>query len=288
MATNTRNNKTGNISIVVSISLVLFILGIIGLLVLNTYKLSNYVKENIGVSVFLKDSVNVADVNNFKKILDASTYVKSATLISKEQAAKDLQKELGGEQFISFLGFNPLNDLIDLRLNASYANNDSIAKIEKMLVSQSVVKEVYYQKNLISLVSTNTRKISIVLFGFTILLLIICVALINNTIRLSIYSKRFLIKTMQLVGATSQFIRKPFIVKSLMNGVLGATFATLLLLAFVSYIYNQLEGVFTIEDIDTLLLLIPILFIIGIIISSISTLLSVKKYLQLNIDKLYN
>lgn len=288
MATNTRNSKSGNISIVVSISLVLFILGIIGLLVLNTYKLSNYVKENIGVSIFLKDSINIADVNNFKKILDASTYVKSATLVSKETAAKDLQKELGGEEFISFLGFNPLNDLIDLRLNASYANNDSIAKIEKTLVTQPVVKEVYYQKNLIGLVSTNTRKISVVLLGFTILLLIICVALINNTIRLSIYSKRFLIKTMQLVGATHQFIRKPFLLKSLVNGILGATFATLLLLGFVYYIYNQLEDIFAVEDIDTLLILIPVLFVMGIIISSISTLLSVKKYLKINVDKLYN
>lgn len=263
-------------------------LGLVGIILLNTKRISDHVKENIGFSVFLKDEVKEADIENLKKNLDAAAYTKTADFISKDEAARQLQKDLVGEDFVRFLGFNPLSALIDVRLNAGYANNDSIAWIEKELLQNPYVKEVYYQKSLVSLVNENVKKISFAFLSFASLLLIISIALINNTIRLSIYSKRFLIKTMQLVGATPGFIRMPFIWKSIRHGIYGALIALFLLFGLVYFVKKQLPELFQIEDLELFASLSLIIIVLGVIISGLSTLFAVRKYLRIRIENLYN
>ncbi len=282
-----QTQRTGNVSVIISITLVLFVLGIVSLLLLNTHRLSTYVKENIGISIFLKDSTTTADATNFKKTLDVSTYVKTATYISKQEAAKDLQKELGGEQFVAFLGYNPLNDLIDIRLKADYANNDSIKSIEKQMMQNPLVKEVYYQKSLIDVVNANAKRISLLLLGFSALLLIIAIALINNTIRLHIYAKRFLIKTMQLVGATQGFIHKPFVIRGIINGLFGALLAIVSISGALYYVYLQAPDFFTINDIDIILIVALIILCLGIVISVLSTYFALRNYLKVSFEDLY-
>ncbi|PLX11221.1 MAG: cell division protein FtsX, partial [Marinilabiliales bacterium] len=203
-----RRLRSSYITSIISISLVLFLLGLLGLLVLNAKRLSDYVKENIGFSVILKENVKEVDVILLQKSLDASEYVKSTNYITKEEAAEELQQELG-EDFINFLGFNPLLASIEVHLYAEYANQDSINFIEKDLQQYEQIKEVFYQKSLVSLVNENIRKISLIILIFSGLLLLVAITLINSTIRLSVYSKRFIINTMQLVGANRGFIRRP-------------------------------------------------------------------------------
>src|SRR6056297_1571436 len=208
----------------ISITLVLFMLGVLGLLILNAQRLSEYVKENIGFSIILKENVKEVDVILLQKTLDAAEYVKSTKYITKEQAAKELQEELG-ENFIDFLGYNPLLASIEVHLYADYANPDSIKIIEQDFQQYELIKEVFYQKSLVSLVNENIRKISFIILVFSGLLFLIAIALINNTIRLSVYSKRFIINTMQLVGATRGFIRRPFLFRSVWQGIVAALLA---------------------------------------------------------------
>ncbi|MBM3434846.1 MAG: cell division protein FtsX, partial [Bacteroidetes bacterium] len=202
--------QSSYITTVVSISLVLFMLGLLGLIILHAKKLSDYVKENIGFSIIMKEGVKEAGIIRLQKILDATEYVKSTEYITKEEAAKEFEKELG-EDFTSFLGYNPLLPTIEVRFKAGYANNDSLAIIKEKILANPNVKEVFYQESLVDVVNQNVSKISVIVLAFSLLLLIIAIALINNTIRLSVYSKRFIIRSMQLVGATHRFISRPFI-----------------------------------------------------------------------------
>jgi cell division transport system permease protein len=271
---------------VISISLVLFLLGIVGFLVLNVQNLSRHVKENIGFNIELKDNVREADIQQFRKILDAKNFVKSTEYITREQLAAETQKALG-EDFISFLGFNPLPASIKVKLNAAWANPDSIQKIESDLKKYPQISEMYYRKTLIHEINENVKKISIILFSFTILLLLISLTLINNTIRLSVYSKRFLIHTMQLVGATRGFIRLPFIYKGIYYGLLSAMIAILLLLGIIYVVQNQIEELINFVDPGVLAMLFAGVIITGILISSVSTFFAVNKYLNSNTDALY-
>ena len=283
---SSRRLKSSYFSTIVSISLVLFMLGLVGLIMLNTKKLSDYVKENIGFSIILKENVKEVDIVQLQKSLDATGYVKSTEYITKEEAAKSLQTDLG-EDFIGFLGYNPLLASIDVRLDADYANNDSIAWIEKDLLQSSKIKEVFYQKSLIDLVNENVRKISLVILVFSALLLVIAIALINNTIRLSIYSKRFLIKTMQLVGATERFIRKPFVITGIIQGVYGAFVAIGLLVGILYMAQKKFPELFELQDMQLSISLFGIVIILGIFIAWISTALAVRKYLRLKTEDLY-
>jgi cell division transport system permease protein len=281
-----RRLRSSYATTVVSTALVLFLIGIMGLLLLTSKKLSDYIKENIGFSVFLYDNVKEADIIKLQKTLDATPYVKSTEYISKEKAADELQKELG-EDFIDFLGANPLLASIDVRFFADYANTDSIAKIEKELKAYPQIKEIYFQKNLIHLINENVRKISLIILVFCGLLFIISMALINNTIRLSIYSKRFTINTMQLVGATRSFIRKPFLVSSLVQGLVSSVIALALLAAVIYYSQKELYQVISFHDYQTLSLLGGIVLILGIILAFISTYFAVNRYLRIKTDELY-
>ncbi len=205
-----RKLQSSRATALISITLVLLMVGLLGLIVLHAQKLSDYVRENIGFSIIMKENVREAGIVQLQKTLDASRFVKSTEYITPEQAAEELQEELG-EDFIGFLGYNPLLPSIELKLRADYTNIDSLEMIESELLANPDVKEIYYQKDLVHLINRNIRRISLVILGFSVLLLVIAIALINNTIRLSVYSKRFIIRTMQLVGATGGFIRRPFL-----------------------------------------------------------------------------
>lgn len=275
-----------SITTIVSLSLVLFMLGLLGIIILNTNKLSNNLKENIGFQVILNDNVKDVDVAKMQKMLDASDYVKSTEFITKDEAAKRLQQDLG-EDFINFLGYNPLLSSINVHLKAEYANPDSLSWIEKDMLESKLVKEVIYQKSLVNMINENVKKISLVIIGFSSLLMIIALALINNTIRLSIYSKRFIIKTMQLVGATQGFIRRPFVLNGIKHGIYGAVIAILMLIGVLYFAQKQLPELAELQDQKMLGTLFGLVIVLGIIISWISTSLAVSKYLRLRSDDLY-
>jgi len=281
-----RRLRSSYITSIVSISLVLFLLGLIGLLLLNTRKISDYVKENLKFTVYLKDHVKEVDILRIQKNLKLTDYVKDAKYITKEQAAIEFQKELG-ENFIDFLGFNPLTPSIDVRLKADYANSDSIAEIKKDLKKFSQIDEVYYQESLIHLVNKNLRKISLFILIISVLLFLVAVTLINNTIRLSIYSKRFLIRTMQIVGANNSFIRRPFLYKSTLHGTIGALIAIGMLSGMIYLIQNEMESIINFQDYKLLSILFIIVLLTGIIISWISTYFAVNRYLNIKTDYLY-
>lgn len=283
---NRRRLQTSTATTIISISLVLFMLGLLGLIVLQARKLSDYVKENIGFSVIIKEDVKEAGILEFQKKLDLEPFVKSTEYITREQAAKDLTKDLG-EDFVDFLGYNPLLPSIDIRLNAAYANNDSLKLLENRLLTSPLVKEVFYHKSLVELVNQNIRRISMVLLGFTAVLLLISFALINNTIRLSVYSKRFIIKSMQLVGATQRFIRKPFLLKSLVHGFISALIAIAMLGLVLYFSQRALPELVDIQDIDMFLSLFGIVTLLGLLITGVSTILAVRKYLRISNDNLY-
>jgi cell division transport system permease protein len=277
---------SSSITTVVSLSLVLFMLGLLGIIILNTSKLSDNLKENIGIQIILNESAKEVDVQHLTKILDVSDYVKSTEFITKDDAAKRLQEDLG-EDFINFLGYNPLLPSINLHLKAAYANTDSLAMIEKSLLDSKLVKELVYQKSLVSMINENVKKISLVILVFSGLLMIIALALINNTIRLSIYSKRFIIKTMQLVGATQGFVRLPFVLKGIKHGIYGAAMAIIMLMTVLYFAQKQLPELTELQDEKMLATLFGLVILLGIIISWISTSLAVRKYLRLKADDLH-
>ncbi|MCC7051004.1 MAG: cell division protein FtsX [Bacteroidia bacterium] len=281
-----RRLSSSYFSTIISIALVLFLLGLMGFLLINARRISNNVKENIGFEVILKDSVPEAEIRQFQKTMDANEFVRATRFISREEAAGDLQQKIG-DDFIKFLGYNPLSSAVEVKLKAAYARPDSIGWIEKEMTQSPIVKEVFYEKSLVNLVNENVNKISFVLLGFTALLLTISIALINNTIRLSIYSKRFLIKTMQLVGATSGFIRKPFLLKSLRHGAYSGVFAIILLGLTLYGLFKQLPELFVLEDIKLFGILAVSLVVLGILISFISTFVAIGKFLKLKLDDLH-
>ena len=278
--------RNSYVTTVVSIAMVLFLLSLLGLLILNARLIGDYVKENIGFSVILKDEVREADIAQLQKTFDASPAVKGTTFVSAQAAAETLQKELG-ENFLEFLGTNPLKASIDIRFHAAYANHDRIARFEKVFSTYPQVYEVYYQQSMVNLVNENLRKISIVILAFSALLLLISVALFNNTIRLLVYSKRFIIKTMQLVGATRKYILRPFILRGLMNGLFGSALASLLLIGVIYIARRQMPEVLQFTDSLTIAMLILMIFFVGIVLSGITTILAVNKYLGIDRDKLY-
>jgi len=281
-----RRLRSSSFSSIVSISLVLFMLGIIGILVFNAKKLSDYVKENIGFSIFLQDDVREVDANFLRKTLDATSFVRYTEYISKERAAKDLKEQLG-EDFISFLGYNPLSASIDVRMKANYANQDSINKIEKFLLQFKQIKEVHYQKSLVNLVNENVSKISLVIIIFSGLLLFIALVLINNTIRLTVYSRRFLINTMKLVGASWGFIRKPFLLRSILHGLYASLIAIVMLSGLLYLLNKEFGNLIDIVDYQYVAIIFGIVIVIGVLINLISTYFAVNKFLRLKADDLY-
>jgi len=278
--------RSSYLTLVVSVSLVLFLLGILGLVLINAKELSDYFRESLSFSVLLSDDAKEADIRMLQKDLDAKPYVKSTEYVSKDAAAVKMKEDLG-EDFISFLGDNPLPPSIDVYLYAGYTSPDSVAKIEKYILSYPFVKEVYYQESLLFLINKNVQKISLFLLVLASFLFLIAVTIINNTIRLSIYSKRFLIRTMQLVGATRSFIRKPFLIKSIYHGLIASLIAMTLLLGLLYLIEREFFMMFSYESTKLLLLLGVLIVMIGILINIFSTFFSVNRFLSISEDKLY-
>jgi len=281
-----RRIRTSYFSTIISITLVLFMMGLLGLIILHAKKLSDYAKENIGFSIIMKEGVNEQGILVFQKRLNTEEFVKSTEYIPKEKAAVELKKELG-EDFIGFLGYNPLLPTIDLRLKADFANMESVAKIERKLLTAPEVKEVFYQKSLVELVNQNLERVSFVILGFSLVLLLIAIALINNTIRLSVYSRRFVIRTMQLVGATKSFIRRPFLRNGILNGFVSAILAIGLLAGVMYLVFEEVPEIMHLVNPVAYIALVVVLLVLGILISWISTWLAVRKYLRMRTDDLY-
>jgi cell division transport system permease protein len=275
------------LTLVISVSLVLFLLGVLGLVLINAKELSDYFRESLSFSIMLDDDSKEADIRMLQKDLDAKPFVKSTEYVSRDDAAAKMKEDLG-EDFISFLGDNPLPPSIDVYLYAGYTSPDSVAKIEKYVLDYPFVREVYYEESLLFLINENVRKISLFLLIISSFLFLIAVTIINNTIRLAIYSKRFLIRTMQLVGATRAFIRKPFLIRSVYHGVLSALTAMLLLMGLLYLVEKEFFMLFSFESTRLLLILGIFLIVAGILINMVSTYLSVNRYLVISEDKLYN
>ena len=235
----------------------------------------------------LKEGVNEIEIMNFQKILDAADFAKSSTFVSKEQATKDLQNDLG-EDFVSFLGYSPLLASVDVKLNASYANTDSLAVIKAELNYYPVVHTIFYQENLIDKLNSNVNRLSFFLLSFCLLLFVIAFALINNTIRLSVYSKRFLIRTMRLVGATNSFIQKPFLVKGIYQGIYSSIFAIFMLIGSIQLIQSETASMLNITDLKIIGFIFILIFIFGFFLSWISTFFAVRKFIKQNESELYN
>lgn len=270
----------------ISITLVLFLVGMVSLLVLNAGKLSDYVRENVGFTLILNEEVREAEILRLQKILKASDYVKSTKYVDKEEAAAQLTRELG-EDFVGFLGFNPLFSSIDVKLHADYMQPDSLAIMENNFLSYPQVKEVYYQRDLVRTINENVQRISLFLLIFSALLLFIFSTLINNTIRIAIYSQRFIIHTMKLVGATRSFIRRPFIMKNLVCGIVGGLLANLGIFGLIYSYRKDVEGILDLQQLDTVGPVFMIVMVFGVLIAWLSTLLSVNKYLRLKYDELF-
>jgi cell division transport system permease protein len=281
-----RRYQSSKVTTIVSITLVLIMLGLLALTIVHARKLSDYVKENIGFRVYIKEDAPVEDIILLQQRLNGSTFVKSSEYISPEQAARELTAELG-EDFIEFLGYNPLPPSIDLRVKAGYANVDSLQVIENILMQEIIVKEVFYQKSLVHLINKNIRRISIVLLSFSALLLLIAMALINNTIRLSVYSRRFIIRTMQLVGATRGFISKPFIISGILQGFYSALFAIIILCTAMYFLLQQVPELKSLFDLYLYLAVFGLVILTGILLAWVSTYFAVRKYLRMNEDQLY-
>ena len=264
---------------IISISLVLFLLGLVFLIGLLGNKLSVYVKENISFSIVLRDNQKEADIKKMQKTLDALPYIKSTEYISKEQAVKELEEELG-ENPETFLGFNPLQASIEVKLHSEYANVDSLQLIEKKIKKYTSVSDLLYRKDMMQMVNDNVKRVSLILLTLAVMLMAISFVLISNTIRL-------LIHTMKLVGATPGFIRRPFVRYNVVSGIFASIFAILMLTGALYYLQNELSGFVQLLDIKVLIIVYAGVLIMGILLSVTATVFAVNKYLRMGVDKLY-
>ncbi|UAB85588.1 ABC transporter permease [Zunongwangia sp. SCSIO 43204] len=273
-------------SVVLSIALVLFLLGMLGLLVLNTKKVADHFKEQIALTVYFNDDAKDEAMQNLTKSLDTASYTRSVTFVSKEEAAEQT-KEAIGEDFMEFLDYNPLQNSIDVYMNADFVSSEKVEEIAAKLSENSAVDEVAYDKPLISLLNNNLKKISFWVLIVSALFTFIAVLLINSSIRLSVYSKRFTIKTMQMVGATKGFIRRPFIWNSVKLGIIGAIVALIGMAAVIYYLNNSFAELNLLADKKLILALFGGVFLTGIVITWLSTFFATTRFLNLKTDELY-
>src|SRR5690606_32695144 len=277
---------TSYFSVVLSIALVLFLLGLLGMLVLNAKKVSDHFKEQVVVTIYLKDTAKEVEIKQLEKSLAMSDYVKSTEYISKEQAAESIKAE-NGEDFMDFLGFNPLQNSIDVVVKADFVTVEQLETIAAEATSKSFVDEVRYDKDLVNIMNNNVKKISLWVLVLSAAFTVIAVLLINSSIRLSVYSNRFTIKTMQMVGATKQFIRRPFVWKSIRLGIIGSVVAMIgmaIVLYYIDKTFPELE--FTSNPV-LIGLLFATVFGIGILITWVSTYIATQRFLNLRTDELY-
>ena len=273
-------------SIVISLSLVLYVIGLLAYILINTNSFSKKIKENITFSILLKDSAKEIDIVKFQKYIDAEDFAKNSIYINKEEATKNLISELG-EDFTDFLGYSPLLASIDLKLKAEHTNFEKINQLEAELMQFDIVQEIYYHKNLVQNINTNINKILMFLSSFCLLLSIISIALINNSIRLTIYSKRFVIQTMSLVGAANWQIQKPFLIKSLIQGMYSSIFAIFLMIGSIQLIQKETASILNVNDFKLISFIFIFIFVSGLFLSWLSTFFAVRKYVRIDEHKLY-
>lgn len=289
----TKNKKVRSVSFfhtrltsIVSISLVLFLLGLVLLIGLLGNRLSVYVKENISFSVVLQDQLKEREVKAMCRKLDALPFIKSTEYISKEMAAEELEEELG-ENPETFLGFNPLSATIEVKLKAEYANPDSLRMVENRIKAYTSVSDLLYRKDMMEMVHENMNRLTLILLGLAVILMAISFVLIGNTIRLLIYSKRFLIYTMKLVGATAGFIRCPFIWYNLVSGLVASVLAICMLTGLLYYLQGEMSGLIQFLDLRALLIVYAVVVLLGALLSVVATAIAVNKYLRMDFGKLY-
>jgi cell division transport system permease protein len=275
-----------NLTTTISISLVLFLVGVISLIMLFSRDLGNYIKESINFSIVIQDNMPKKEFESLKETLTTASFVKEFKHVDKEQAIRDLAEELGDDPE-DLLGYNPLLASFEVKLHANYANMDSIQMIEKQIGSFVGIKQIIYHKNFIDQINQNIKKIMLILSSLSLIFLFISIGLINNTIRLHIYNKRFTINTMQLVGATSWFIKKPFIWRNIRNGFIAAILALSMLGGAIYYIQNNIMTSMNIYRLDILLITLGIVFSLALILSSLSAIAAVNKYLRIETNELY-
>ncbi|HLW30685.1 MAG TPA: ABC transporter permease [Aequorivita sp.] len=273
-------------SVVISISLVLFLLGLLGLLIVNSKKVADYFKEQIAITVFLKDNAKEVEITQLKQSLALADYTKSAQFVSKEEAAKEHQETLG-ENFIEYLGENPLQNSIDVYVLADYVTPEKMEEITNELRSKNFVDDVIYDKPLIAQLTENVKRITFWVLVISGIFTFIAVLLINSSIRLSIYAKRFTIKTMQMVGATKKFIRRPFVWKSVRLGIIGAVVAMIGMGIVLYYLNQSFPQLKLLSDPIMLAMLFAFILLMGMIITWISTFIATQRFLNLRTDDLY-
>lgn len=268
------------------VALVLFLIGVLGWLLINGRALSRAFKEEMEINVDFHDNVTDASVQKMRSILDKQPFVRSTRIISKEEAIK-MQNEVEGANIVEFLGFNPLFTSISLKLHEEYVNKDSLDKIRQFVLQSNVVRDVTWPHVVVEQMNSNLRKIGIILGGISVVLLIVVIFLIDNTVRLAMFSNRFLIKTMQMVGATRSFITRPFDLRALVNGLISGVVAVIALWILMSFAHAQLPVLSLLNDPMLLTVLMGAMIILGVFISMFSTHRSVVKYLKMHVDDLY-
>ncbi len=285
-STSATKTKSIYISTVFGIAMVLLMVGLLGLILVHANNLSRYIKENMVVNVFVDENARETDVLQLQKQLETNPYVKQAQFVSKELAARKLQKDLG-EDFVKFLGVNPLSESVDVYIKADYANNADLTKFKTDLLKNPLVKEVNYQQSLVDIMNKNLASISLVILVFAGIFAVVSIALINNTIRLAIYSQRFLIKSMQLVGATKGFIRKPFLLYGIWHGLLGGLIAIIILMGTLYLATQEIPDLIVLQNYAEFGIVFLLVIGLGIFISAFSTYLAVNRFLRLKIYDLY-
>ncbi|WP_163410072.1 cell division protein FtsX [Flavobacterium ajazii] len=273
-------------SVVLSVFLVLFLLGVLGLFIINSKKLANDFKEKIAMTVFFKNEANDSVIKAFNTELKRAPFAKTFVYVSKEKAAKE-HTDIIGEDFLTFLGENPLLNSYDIHLKADYIERDSIRIIESNLRKNTMIEDIVYDKQLINMVNDNIKKVSMWILIISGFLAVIAVLLINSSLRLSIHSNRFIIKTMQMVGATKAFIRKPFVMRSVKLGMLGAGLAIVALIALLMYVETNFPGLGILEDKALIGLVLVGVFGLGVLITWVSTHFATQRFLNLRTDDLY-
>jgi cell division transport system permease protein len=281
-----KKSKPSYVYAIIGVSLVLFLLGTLGWLVINGRGLTRVFKEDIEVQVVLHDNTRPEMAQKLKDVLDQQPFVRTSSITTKEQAAKEFTQEWP-EDFTQLLDFNPLYSSIDFNLYAPYVNKDSLSKIKEFVLQSNIVREVTYPELVVDKMNSNFRKIGIILGAISLLLFIVVIILIDNTVRLAMFSNRFLIKTMQMVGATRWFISKPFDQRAVVNGLISGIISVIGLWAVISFAENQLPSLRALHEPMLLVLLMSGMIIVGIMISVASTHRSVVKYLKMHVDDLY-
>ena len=284
---NKRRIISSYISVVVSISMVLFLFGLLSFTIVNIKNVSTNFKESLTMSIYLKDEAKTVDINQIKNSLITSVFVKDLNYISKEEAVSIMKTEFG-EDFINELGYNPLINSFDINLVSDYVEDQKIDSISNLLREKNnFIDDIQYDRDLVSVMNTNLKKITMWMFPVTFLLIVISILIINSSIKLALYSNRWTIKTMQLVGATKTFIRKPFIIKNVFLGLFSSFVASTLLYLTIFYVDKKIPFIDMFDNIYIIYIFLSVT-VLGVLISWISTYFATQKLLNLNTEKLYN